>query len=87
MEKLFATLTGIGGITGTLSGQSMLSGTLSRPDIVPVDEYEGPYVFTPTNQTQIIPISGKQATENITIKPIPNNYGLITWNGSTLTVS
>lgn len=49
--------------------------------------YTGRYVFTPTTETQTVEINGKTATRNITINPIPNNYGLITWNGSTLTVS
>lgn len=49
--------------------------------------YSGQYEWTPTTETQTIPIIGKTATRNITINPIPNNYGLITWNGSTLTVS
>lgn len=52
---------------------------------VPV--YDGEYVFTPTQNTQIVPINGKLATDNITINPIPSNYGLITWNGSVLRVS
>ena len=51
------------------------------------DYYEGPYEFTPSAEEQTIPILGMVATDNITVKPIPNNYGLITWNGSTLTVS
>lgn len=51
------------------------------------DYYEGSYVFTPSANTQTIDIAGKQARENITINPIPSNYGLITWNGATLTVS
>lgn len=49
--------------------------------------YTGEYEFTPTNQEQIVPISGLRATRDIRINPIPQNYGLITWNGSTLTVS
>lgn len=49
--------------------------------------YVGEYEYTPTQQTQTIPIGGYKATQNITINPIPNNYGLITWNGATLTVS
>lgn len=49
--------------------------------------YSGIYEWTPTQETQTIPISGKTAARNITINPIPSNYGLITWNGSTLTVS
>lgn len=51
------------------------------------DPYSGQYEWTPTQETQTIPISGKTAARNITINPIPSNYGLITWNGSTLTVS
>ena len=49
--------------------------------------YDGSYEFTPTQSTQTIPISGLTARADITINPIPSNYGLITWNGSVLTVS
>ena len=49
--------------------------------------YTGAYTFTPTTSTQTIEIDGKTASQDITINPIPSNYGLITWNGSTLTVS
>lgn len=49
--------------------------------------YEGEYEFTPTQQTQIVPTADKVLEHNITINPIPSNYGLITWDGSVLTVS
>ena len=49
--------------------------------------YTGPYEFTPTQFTQVVEIDGKRAEGDITINPIPSNYGLITWNGSVLTVS
>lgn len=52
-----------------------------------VDNYLGPYEFTPTESTQTIEINGLKATDDITINPIPSCYGLITWNGSTITVS
>jgi len=52
-----------------------------------VEAYRGEYTFTPSSQTQTIEIAGKMARENITINPVPSNYGLITWNGSTITVS
>lgn len=51
------------------------------------EPYEGPTTFTPTDQTQTILIAGQTPAENITINPIPSNYGLITWNGAVLTVS
>lgn len=49
--------------------------------------YDGEYEFTPTQSTQTVQISGKAASQDIIINPIPSNYGLITWNGSVLTVS
>ena len=49
--------------------------------------YEGAYEFTPTSKTQTIAINDKMALQDITINPIPSNYGLITWNGSELVVS
>lgn len=55
---------------------------------IPVSSYfTGEYVITPSNEAQTISIGGKTAKQNITINPIPSNYGLITWDGSTLTVS
>ena len=51
------------------------------------DRYEGEYVFTPSSETQIINAAGLVMNENVTINPIPSNYGLITWNGSNLLVS
>jgi len=56
--------------------------------VVPeVDYFDGDYEYTPTQEAQTIPIIGKTARQNITINPIPSNYGLITWNGAILTVS
>ena len=49
--------------------------------------YDGPTEFTPFGSTQTIAIENKKALTDITINPIPSNYGLITWNGSELTVS
>ena len=53
----------------------------------PYPLYDGEYAFTPTTEEQTIETEGFALLDNITIAPIPNNYGLITWNGSTLTVS
>ncbi len=51
------------------------------------EEYEGEYEFMPAQEAQVIQINGKTAVHDIIIDPIPQNYGLITWNGATLTVS
>lgn len=50
-------------------------------------EYQGPVTVTPSDTTQTLLTANRILTQNITIDPIPNNYGLIGWNGSVLTVS
>ena len=67
------------------TSQLSLTGGLYLNKALPA--YTGAYEFTPTNATQVIEIAQKGAKENIIINPIPSNYGLITWNGSVLTVS
>ena len=51
------------------------------------ESYGGPYEVTPTAEIQTLETAHRLMTENTVINPIPNNYGLITWNGSVLTVS
>jgi hypothetical protein len=53
----------------------------------PTDTYDGPYTITPGPTSQVLQTEGLFATGNITVGPVPNNYGLITWDGSVLTVS
>lgn len=53
----------------------------------PTPIYEGAYTVTPGDNEQVLETSGYKLSENIKVKPIPNNYGLITWNGSIITVS
>lgn len=52
-----------------------------------LQEYDGPYVVTPTDEQQELPTKYRNMSQNIVVNPIPSNYGLITWNGSILTVS
>lgn len=49
--------------------------------------YSGAVEVTPSQETQILQTADTILLENITINPIPSNYGLITWNGIALTVS
>jgi hypothetical protein len=49
--------------------------------------YDGPYEVTPSAEAQTLDTSGLVMTDSVTVNPIPSNYGLITWNGATLTVS
>lgn len=77
-------------LDGEVSLNLHLDGTPEK--IIKVTEYdlpvyEGETEITPESQTQVLQTSNKTLTRNIVINPIPSNYGLITWNGSTLTVS
>lgn len=53
----------------------------------PSGDYSGPYEVTPSTQKQTLLTVNKTLSQNVTVNPIPSNYGLITWNGSYLTVS
>lgn len=53
----------------------------------PIPVYEGEYEIAPTAEAQTIPVHGYRFEQDLIIDPIPSNYGLIAWNGSTLTVS
>ena len=49
--------------------------------------YEGPTEVTPSSVEQVLLTKNYRMTEHIKVKPIPSNYGLITWDGSIITVS
>lgn len=56
--------------------------------ILPItDIYGGAYEITPSAAPQTLETAHLMMRENVVINPIPSNYGLITWNGATLTVS
>lgn len=54
---------------------------------VEADEYQGIYEVTPTENTQTLSTANKVLKQNVVVKPIPSNYGRITWDGATITVS
>lgn len=72
-------------------GELSLSNTIEDgvQQFMPIlpDGYSGQTVITPTQNEQVLATAGLVVAENIIINPIPSNYGLITWDGSTLTVS
>lgn len=49
--------------------------------------YTGSYEITPSSEAQTIGAAARVFDRDITINPIPSNYGRITWDGSTITVS
>ena len=51
------------------------------------ETYSGATTIIPSKDVQILNTNGCIMTKDIVVKSIPSNYGLITWNGSVLTVS
>lgn len=51
------------------------------------EHYHGSYEVTPSSEAQVLDTDTLILDGNITINPIPSNYGLITWDGSKITVS
>lgn len=49
--------------------------------------YIGDTAITPTEEKQILHTANKSVYSDIVINPIPSDYGKITWDGITLTVS
>lgn len=71
-------------VAGTVAGAA-LEGSVALAS--GVEGYQGPYEVTPTREAQVLGTAGRRMASDVVINPIPRNYGLITWNGSTLTVS
>ena len=63
------------------------AGTVIKVAEYDLPVYSGQTEVTPSEETQVLQTANKTVLHNIVVNPIPSNYGLITWNGSTLTVS
>ena len=74
-------------IQGALSLEENVTADISLPSSIGGQPYTGEYEVTPNLEIQVLNTNGKSMRSNVTINPIPSNYGLITWNGSFLTVS
>lgn len=77
----------INGLNDSVSVQSSSNTAEIASVVIEGPQYTGPYTVTPNANEQILYTKSKLLGENIIINPIPSNYGLITWNGSVLTVS
>ena len=62
-------------------------GTPVVKEYVDVQTYTGEYEVTPSAETQTLDTAGLRLTRPVTVNPIPQNYGLITYNGAVLSVS
>ena len=86
-EHLSATLSSKQSLTGTLNSKpGTIVGVISRDSSNP--NYDGDYEAVSRYQEDyVLETAGLVMTQNITVKRIPKNYGLISWNGAVLTVS
>lgn len=73
-------------LQGSLFGEEQMKGSFHLFQL-PEYQYEGSYVFTPSSQTQYAPTAYMTCLGDIKINPIPSNYGLITYDGTVITVS
>lgn len=86
MDRITGNIKAIRAVKATINAKETITGKLALrlPD---TDIYNGAYEITPNKATQILKTSNKLAIKDIIIEPIPNNYGLITWNGRFIKVS
>ena len=74
-------------IHGNISSIETIAAEITVPTSIGSIPYTGEYEVTPSNVVQTLNTNGKTMRNNVTINPIPSNYGLITWNGGFLTIS
>lgn len=86
-QTIQGTLSATQTIQGALSKAKTIQGNITVPSAILPPSYEGEYTVTPSAETQTLNTDHLYMMDNITINPIPNNYGLITYNGVTITVS
>ena len=75
---------------GALGPQKILvSGVTKevRVDWDAIPRYEGETTITPTTEEQVLATRNKALLSDIIIKAIPQNYGLITWDGLGIRIS
>ena len=76
-------------IDGDLGLDNLLDGEIgvitALRDSLP--EYTGATTVTPTNQSQVLNTAQKSVLDNITVNAIPDTYGEVAFDGSTLTIS
>ena len=51
------------------------------------EDYDGAVEATPSAQEQVFSVGNKHVLSDFVVHAIPNNYGLITYNGQYITVS
>lgn len=89
MQSIPLTVSGGGSIHMEVSGGGSIPMELDQVRVVYYDRpaYTGDYTVTPSTERQILQTNGKRMTDDLVIEPIPNNYGLVTWDGVRITIT
>ena len=74
-------------LTVSQSRTEWSAGEYVEMHIADLPEYDGPTTVVPSGSAQVLATAGRAVLTDITIDPIPSNYGLITWDGHTILVS
>lgn len=83
-------------IDGRLSGSASVAGTVNPRGVIDgvmhtggtdAGWYTGPYEVEPGSEEQVLETAYKHMRGNVVVCAVPQNYGLITWDGSKLIVS
>lgn len=82
---LVGKLSGASSLVGSISGASKLTGTMSAGGRT-YPQYEGAVTVTPSEMEQVLPTNGMAVLSDITIEPIPSNYGRVERRGSAVFV-
>lgn len=86
MDGLIGAITPRASLSGGVAPIGAIAGTVSAARGRTIPEYDGPYEYEPSEEGQTVRTGGFALSEDITIRPIPSNYGRIAYNGSVLTV-
>lgn len=86
MDTIRATIKSKKRFSASLHPRETLNARVFMSNAQP-DTYTGEYTVTPNNTVQILNTKNLLMADSVTVNPIPSNYGLITWNGSSLKVS
>ena len=54
--------------------------------VVGGERYHGEYTVEPSEETQVLPTEHKALSQDVTVLPIPSNYGRIAWDGTAIMV-
>lgn len=69
------------------SVETFALGLATAIQVVTGEHYSGAVEVVPGDEDVVLETAGLFVDDQITVRAVPSNYGLITWDGRTITVS